>query len=264
MNDMYCPCCGEKLISNGRFQYEDICESTTYSNKNQCPNDDCVMNDYDCMWSDDGDFFSKNMKYRRTDLIFPDDKYAALNSFSKRMEVEIYKKGLKKKTYLSHWFCLGLLKPYIEYEYKGDDWGNVLKRSFKIKFLKKDVDSSEYCIHYISGIHMLIFVLKRFLRNKKSFSKKPTKYNVRELLESFDRPKWDDDRWFTRTSLIIFNTFFKHLKKECIKYKEIFDIISDIEIDKMKKMGFEYDTIILYLKTKTNEELIQLKRTLNN
>ena len=262
MNDMYCPCCGEKLISNGTFQYEDCCESVIYSDKNQCSNEDCIMFDYKCVWSNDGLFFSMDMRYRRTDLIFPDDNYSALNSFSKRMEVEIYKKGLKKKTYLSHWLCLGLLKPYIEYNYKGDDWGNVLKRSFKIEFLKKDSDRNEYCIHYTSGIHMLIYVIKVFLRNKKLFSKRPTKYNVKEILESFDRPKWDN-RWYKKTSLFIFNTFFKRLEKECIKYKEIFDIIGDFEIDTMKKMGHDYETILSYIKSKNKEELIELRKTLN-
>ena len=98
-NQMYCPLCKEPLINSGSFCYEDCCQSTIYTTEWSCSNENCICNQSKSYWNDDGDFFSGDMK--NSYEIFKDHKYAALNSFAKRMEVDVYKKGLKSKIYLS-------------------------------------------------------------------------------------------------------------------------------------------------------------------
>ena len=75
------------------------------------------------------------------------------------MEVEIYAKGLRKKIYLSPILTFGWLKPLIEIKYKGNDMGEVLGKSYKLKFLKKDGDRG-YCTYYSSPLYSLWFSIE--------------------------------------------------------------------------------------------------------
>ena len=260
--NMYCPCCGDKLISTGTFYYEDCCECKIHSNKYQCSNEDCACHVFDCVWNDDGTFFSHKMKYKRIRMIFPNDEYAALNSFDKRMEVDIYKKGLKKEIILHPIFCLFLLKPVIEFVYKGDDWGNVISRRFKLKFLKYDKSMKSYCIYYTSGIHMLIFCLKGFFRLLNNYKNEPTKFNVKELIECFEKHKWNDS-WYKRTERFILNMFYSKLKKEIFIMKEIFDMIDHKTLNLIKNnidiKLHEPKRLLGFLKSLNPEFLTKLK-----
>ena len=122
--------------------------------------------------------FFKN-PFRAFYLDFPSLGSGILN-FSKKSEVEIYKKGLKSKTYLPAFLCLWFLKPYIEYTYKGDEWGNVLKKGFKIKFLKKD-ENGEYTSDY--GNRLIALLSELLLQIRKDLYTKKTKLKRSEMLE---------------------------------------------------------------------------------
>jgi len=98
------------------------------SPKYVCENETCELNfDNKSCWNSTGDFFSGNVPYEIIKKLFLYDQYAALNSISKQSEVEIYKHGLKKEIYLHPIFCLWILKPYIEFNYKEIRWEMLSK-----------------------------------------------------------------------------------------------------------------------------------------
>jgi len=209
--NLYCPICKEKLIIDGTIRYIDCCNTTNISDKYICKNNKCYLynNSY---WNDYGDYFSLN--HISFEKKFGHTKYAALNSFAKKIEIEIYKKGLKDKTYLSPLLTLLWLKPYIEHNYKADKWGNILKKTYKLKFLKKQKDSKEYNIYYISGIKMFFFSLKQFKIKYKKYLNNKTENIIYEIYNEFN------DNWDKRN--------YKKLYKKYIKIR-YFHIINNIK-----------------------------------
>jgi len=186
---MNCPVCREELKKGETFVYEDVCGSSV-THKHTCETEGCICNEKNCYWSHYGDFFSGDMGYKLCNEIFPDSKYAAINSFAKKSEVEIYKKGLKKKTYLSPLLCLYQLQPYIEHVYFGNEAGEVLKRKYKLQFLKKD-ERGVFCLGYTSGISMLKYFIRSFKRDLNAWKEFPNnKFRQEQFLKQFDRG-WD-------------------------------------------------------------------------
>ena len=110
-----------------------------------------------------------------------------------------------------------MLRQYIEYKYKEDNWGNVIKRSYKLRFLRKEKGADGYYIHYISGIHMFFFSINYFKRNyyKKYISDKINEYNINEIYnEIYD--SWD-------------HRLYKKIFKKYLKLRYYY-ILSDIKI----------------------------------
>ena len=196
----------------------DVSDTERHTPKLICTNEECDCCTYDMYWNDYGDFYSGD-NYKKSNELFPDHKYGALNSGAKKSEVEIYKNGLKKKTYLSPIFCFYLLQPLIEHNYKGDCWGNVLKKSYKLKFLKKD--DGRFCVYYIFPISSLCWTIKRFYKDKKYYKTHKTKYGFTCLKDYFELAKWDK-RWWRKLSKWYFNVFYGGLKKK-IYYSDIYD-----------------------------------------
>jgi hypothetical protein len=211
--DLYCPICKKKLEIDGTFIYEDICNTDIRSDKYICINKECGLYKKS-FWNDSGEYFCGELGLFEFEKKFGHTKYAAFNSISKNSEVEIYKKGLKKKTMLSPALTLWWLKPYIEHNYKADNWGNILKRSYKLKFLKKEKDADDYYIHYISGVRMFFFSINYFKSNKyKPYKKTPNEYNIKEIYKEIY------DTWDKR--------FYKKVVKKYLKIRYFF-ILDDI------------------------------------
>jgi hypothetical protein len=201
---MYCPLCKNTLTSGEWFTYDDIC-GDSQSPKYSCGNKDCELHNKS-FWNDSGEFFSGVLDYDETKKLFPDERFAALNSISKNSEVEIYKRGLKDKTMLPSFLCLGILKPYIEYAYKADMMGNVLKRGFVIKFLKKD-DKGNFCYGWTSDWSMYKYMLRQFKNDRDAFNRDPNHKNKKDLLEYFIPPYWDK-RFYRKVLAIYFKLFY--------------------------------------------------------
>lgn len=109
------------------------------------------------------------MKLYLKNRVFSDDKYAALNSMAKRQEIEIYGKGLKRKIYLSEWWTLKMLKPLIEFKYKGDEMGNVLGRTWKLRWLYKEKGSNYYSTYYTLPIMSFFRMSKHTIKDIKRY-----------------------------------------------------------------------------------------------
>ncbi|MCK9476565.1 MAG: hypothetical protein M0R46_11630 [Candidatus Muirbacterium halophilum] len=209
---MMCPLCKTNVEVDKEeetFRYEDVCGSTVGSWKHICPNKDCILHKKKSFWNDHGDFYSGDLGFKKARKLFPDDKYAALNSMAKRHEVEIYGKGLKRKIYLSEWWTLKILKPMIEFKYKGDDMGNVLGRTWKLRWLYKSGNQDYYGTYYTSPIVHLYRMLKHTRRDIKRYKKRKSLYDLQEIWRWFDmgvKTGWDRKlyRWY-------FNTFHKKI-----------------------------------------------------
>jgi hypothetical protein len=224
---MMCPLCKTNLINDEiekSFYYEDAAGGKNFTLKHICPNDKCILSQSKSYWTDDGDFFSNDLNYSEMKKLFPHDQYAALNSFAKRMEIDVYGKGLKRKIYLSEWWTLKWLKPMIEFSYKGDDMGNVLSRSWKLKFLYKDRGSDDYSTYYTAPIVMCYRLFKSQYKRINGYKKNKTKYTLLEMYRwymghesTWERkfPKWFFRKFHSKYLNWSKNAydFFEHLKR---------------------------------------------------
>jgi hypothetical protein len=229
-SEMLCPICKLPLVSIESFCYEDedVMRYSNYSEKWICATPSCICHTQNCYWNDDGDYFSGDISSLK---IFPDGKYGALNSFAKKMEIEVYGKGLKKKIYLSPILTFGWLKPMIEIKYKGNEMGEVLGKSYKLKFLKKDGDRG-YCTYYTSALSMLWFRIKCFKRDLKNHRKKRNHYTIKELSDEFKRNEWNNDWHYKLFHFIIEKIYYKTYKEVANynSYKHIISKYRSVEI----------------------------------
>jgi hypothetical protein len=201
---MFCPMCYEKLQNGEERKFETLTDHVCDPNREDyplrptwiCTNAKCECGlSNDIFWDETGDI------YGGFKLKFPDDRDSAYPSHSRKSDIEIYKKGLKKQTYLPAFLMLWFLKPMIEHNYKGDEWGDVLGRSFKLKFLRKDKinllykDRFGYHVYYTFPWVSLFRSLKRnydTIHNKKL--SQTYKYgSVCEMFE--DLPTWEKRIW---------------------------------------------------------------------
>lgn len=236
-NDMICPLCKEKLVNDvteESFTYEDAAGSKNFTWKYICPNDKCILSEKKSYWNDDGDFWSNDLEYDEMKKLFPHNQYAALNSFAKRMEVDVYGKGLKTKIYLSEWWTLKWLKPMIVFKYKGDDMGNVLSRSWKIQFLYKSCNSKHYSTYYTAPIVLCYRLLKSQHKRINDYKKNKTNYTLLEIYRWYNMgpertwerkfPKWIMRKFYSKYLNWSRNTedFFEHLKRNKVITEEFY------------------------------------------
>lgn len=217
---MFCPVCDEMLKSGGDKRFETLVEHV--SNPNQetyplrptlvCTNGKCECSKVDTFWDEYGDC------YGGFKINYPNNRSSAYPSHARKSEIEIYKHGLKSKIYLSPFFMLWFLQPLIEINYKSNEWGDVLKRSFKLKFLKKDTfnpfkkDRLGYHTYYTFPLVSIFKSLKynyRVLYNGE-ISETYRNHSLKDMFK--DLPSWDK-RWWRHTekwlSKIIFRKWYK-------------------------------------------------------
>ncbi len=235
---MYCPSCLTKLEPDGDFVYVDVCNNECSSVKYVCPStgflnkrtgkfEQCLCHEYDTFWDDNGDFYGGN-EYKeskrtgkRIQFIHGDHCYGAFNSFAKQSEVSIYRHNLKQQIYLHPGFCLWFMKPYIDFRYTGDRMGNVLKRTWKLEFLKKDKGfGNQYCIHWVSGYRMVKHSLRRFKKERQFYRKNPnSNFAINNLYKEFEPiPDWDKRWWRSLVHWYISTFYYK--TKQVVTYKK--------------------------------------------
>jgi len=237
---MLCPLCKNKLITDPdepSFIFEDAALSQIHTTKHICDNKDCELY-HKSYWNDYGDFFSGNLDFKRSNELFPHNQYAAYNSIAKKHEVEIYKNGLKSKTYLSPWLTFGWLKPVIEHNYKGDEMGNILKRTYKLKFLYRS-NSKEYTTYYTSGLSKLYRKINRLTKQVKNYKEKNSMYSLLQIY------KWYNFRnqnliWYEKFYKFYIRSFYRKILKLSENYTYFLDYIEKIkEITEKDYLYFE-------------------------
>lgn len=176
---MKCPKCQHDLAKTREERIQTMSEHI--SNPNGTPSlkslYQCVNSDCQCFrafgWDSEGDFYALKY-YHKVNDVFPDERYAAIGSFAKKMEVEVYGKGLPEKKYLHPALMLWFFQPYIEWHGISDENGNILKKWFTVGILKKDKSfKNQYCIQAKFCWHTWAFLWKMFKRqyNRKDYKK---------------------------------------------------------------------------------------------
>lgn len=256
--ELYCPICKQKLAVDGWFEYDEVCGEDN-SPKFVCPNEECDLHKHASFWNWYGDFFSGGLPYKLARVLFPEDQYAALNSGAKEAEVSIYGKGLKRKIYLHPGLALWIMRPYIEFKYKGDKMGNVLSRKWELGFLKWDKNSKAYCTVYVSGVRMFKFVMKRFFKSYKEFYNTKSSYAVNELLENYKIEKWDK-RWWSLLSTWIFNNFYTKAKQDAENLAKLWKKIEYKDVKLIaNQLGLNMLPIIEFLETSSEKTIKNYK-----
>lgn len=211
MEQLHCPKCHKPLIYGNDEEFETLTDHVCDPNASHrplrptlvCNNVDCIVSKGDNFWDEGGDF------YGHSRIDFKDDISSAYPSHARQMDIKIYKKGLKKKTYLHPALMLWVLEPVIEYNYEADNYGTVLKRTWQLKWLKKDCwykkDRLGYHTYYNFPIPSIIWHLKRNYNILKNTSDEYIVKTVEDVFEPL--PSWDK-RWWRHVEKILDKIIF--------------------------------------------------------
>lgn len=214
---MKCPKCHTELIKGKNKEFETLEDHVCDPNKRNyplrstfvCNNNECPASKEDLFWDENGAMYGWNKNFK-----FDNDIYSAYPSFERRMDIEIYKKGLKSKLRLHPCLMLWFLQPMIEFTYKSDNYGNVLKRGYKLIWLKKDhwqpwiKDQWGYCTHYSFPTMNIIHHIQHRISTIRNCSETYKQYNAKELLEPLS--SWDKRWWRKVEKWLDKNVFYKY------------------------------------------------------
>lgn len=232
---MKCPVCKSELVRGEDKEFETSSEHVCNPNQNsyplrptwECLNNKCELSGYDCFWNEYGELYS-NIPYSKK-INWINDNEAPFGTFSRKINVEIYGKGLKKKIYLSPALCLWFLQPMIEFKYLSNEDGDVLGKKMNLIFLKKS--NGSYSIHWNSWYNSLKYYFKSFKRIRKNWNKKHSSFLRKELKEKFQKREYNLTIPYKIFNWYI-NTFYSKLKK-------LLYYISDEDINIIKKVLLE-------------------------
>jgi len=181
--DYKCPACKTKLIvGEGTKRYETLCEHAIDPNGEPperqylvCPNYKCAISSSDVFWDWYGSAYGsyKLSKHCINGLTSP------FGSIERKNEIEIYKRGVTRKTMLPSWITFNIFQLYIDYHYTADTDGNVIKIRRSLEFLKKD-DKGRFLYGGSWWWGTFKYLWKKFKRNRKYKSRN-------EFKKSFNR-----------------------------------------------------------------------------
>lgn len=222
---MHCPYCHCAVVRGKDKRFETLCEHVEDPNREEyplrptwvCENLKCALSKEQVFWDDRGSM------YGWSDALSCRDFHSTYPSFERRMEVEIQRRGVKDKIYLPAALMLWILKPIIEFEYKADEWGHVLEKTWKLKWLKKDSwkpwkkDPFGYHTYYTFPIMNIIHSLKSTHRDVEYFKYHPeSAFAFNNLKDEFKPiPSWDK-RWWRHAQLWVSKIIFR---KWYLKFK---------------------------------------------
>jgi hypothetical protein len=215
MKKMYCPLCHSPLNNGKDKKYETLCEHVSDPNMEDyplrptfvCGKETCECHKQEVFWDESGDI------YGGFKIKFIDGRDSAYPSFGCKMDTEIYKKGFKDKIVLPPFLMLWFLQPIIEFNYKADEWGMVLKRTWCLKWLKKDKlnpfykDKFGYHVYYTFPFVSIIHTIKHnnsLIKNNKLSQN----YKHSELKRIFEPISSWDKRWWRHFGLWLSKVLF--------------------------------------------------------
>jgi hypothetical protein len=225
---MKCPKCYVKLSEGKQQEFETLCDHVCDPNNEEglpkrptfiCTNEKCICSKIEIFWDEDGNIYGSTRKAFSFDR---DEIKTAYPSHARRMDIEIYKKGQKKRIDLPAYLMLWVLKPMIEFNYKANDYGTVLKRTWKLKWLKKDCwykkDQWGYHTYYtMSLVNIIHFLKSKYTQIQLVKRDGEETWSYKSLMESFEPIKSWDKRWWRHTELwlskIVFRKWYLKSKK---------------------------------------------------
>lgn len=171
---MRCPYCDKNLTFYKAVAIESLEEHVMNMEPSLKPTFHCEEHP-NFFYDEEGEAFVINRKAVEFQYKYP----SAKNSISAKLEVEIDKRGLKKKTYLPSWITFNIIQLYIEHHYKANYNGDVIWTWNTIGFLKKD-ERGDFCIIGEWWIETWSFLWMMFHRELK-FAEKAKRKREREI-----------------------------------------------------------------------------------
>lgn len=169
---MNCPLCNTELIIKGESRYQNLDEHVCDPNgtpsikpEYRCTNIKCLIWNL-VFWDEDGSLYVEDYDnyYYNKEHFFPNLNGSAINSFDRKMSIEIYRKGLKKDTYLN--LIPGFLQLRIERKYESNYMGEVLDKDYKFEILVKSKKHDMF-VHW-NPIGTLKYLYNQYARDYKN------------------------------------------------------------------------------------------------
>lgn len=191
---MLCPCCKSEIIKGDKARFQTSEEHVSIPNATPplrstlvCSNSDCITRKHDTFWDWNGDRYGG---YDINESEFINSNDAPFGTISRRLNVEIYKKGLKKKKYLSPKWMFNIYQPVLEWNYKSNEDGEVLKKWISISYLKKDEQDGRFCLGVTPFWRTHQFLWHRFKNNIKRYKKNKDSYFLKKAFEPSANRSW--------------------------------------------------------------------------
>lgn len=133
MKAMFCPCCNAPLEENGleplETTEEHVCDpngEVSMKMSYRCSDESCLTRKASIIWNSMGERYGGH-DFKKTNFIGSND--GPFGSISRKLNVEIYKCGLRKK---QHLFRIANIRFEREFDYRADENGKVLHKSWHI------------------------------------------------------------------------------------------------------------------------------------
>jgi uncharacterized protein YbaR (Trm112 family) len=151
---MNCPACKSELVIVGQKRLETLlehvdCREPSLKDDFACSSPECPTHAAGVHWNENGETYCRDFRLEN-EIKYIDDNDAPFGSFQRQLNVEIYKHDEN--------FTLITIfgwKFNVEFKYKSDEDGNILKRWWKLVVFKPDHTL------YIPGIHMFFYMINK-------------------------------------------------------------------------------------------------------
>lgn len=221
---MLCPCCKAPLEESGLERLETIEEHVCDPNGipsmkmgYRCSDATCLTRKHNVIWNEGGERYGglSDNNELLDEKSFIDGNDSPFGTLSRKLNVEIYKKGLPSRKEL---FIIGDIKFLLEFEYNADENGNVLRKRWRLSKWKRDRGgwiSYEFPIvsfwrgvkdGWKGGMRM---TMRRAELREKGYDISKFKMNGIDKI-NFQLPNWDK-RWWRVWSVKMNRWMFKHL-----------------------------------------------------
>jgi len=170
----YCPVCKFEVVYEKHRNCQTLDEHVFNPNDEpsskstyHCSNQKCICNKQKVFWDCHGDIYGG---FEIPDSTFINGNDSPFGSHSRKLNVEISRKGLKRSKYLSPWWTFKIWQPMIEYHYTSNTDGDVLSKRRSLIFLKKlnrkDKDYSAHVSFWHKTLRFLLKQAKKKYKNK--------------------------------------------------------------------------------------------------
>jgi hypothetical protein len=162
---MNCPSCNSPLIIGGRRKMIGLNEHVLGNDEGrmgnffECYNSECSCCKQKIFWNDLGELFSSGNYLATKSIKFIDDNNAPIPSWERKMIAEIYNNHGWDSPKLFGWYF------FIDYDIQADEYGRISFKKPRIQWVHKGV-------HYILGIHMLLYMLQCKPKDLNEFERK--------------------------------------------------------------------------------------------
>lgn len=233
---LLCTCCNSELVVTHQDRYQDLCEHVSQPNREpsmkngyQCPNTECIANQGNVTWIEDGEYYigkrPANITYTQLTEALKEKHGTSFAVNSWNYHYELGKNAIKART---KEYRIGKYRVIVSPKENGhshplEKQYQPKKIGWKFEWWKQG--SEPGCWQHLVPIHRMV---RHYLRSFES-SYKSSVYNpsanrsqIKEALEYATGNRWGtkDDRSFAQISSFIIQTFKPNKVKTLIKLAE--------------------------------------------